>query len=95
MATEINIKKMDFNDTDDENSEDFFSSEQDENSQVNEEFGFRSQSFTSLTRLKIYTEFLQLAGALMEHFLRRIAPLRHRFINPNEKSIKYRSSLLS
>ena len=48
MATEINIKKLNFNNTDDENSEGIFSSEQDENSQVNEEFGFRSQSFTFL-----------------------------------------------
>ena len=31
----------------------------------------------------------------MEHFLERIALLRHWFINPNEKSNKYKSSLLS
>ena len=36
-----------------------------------------------------------LAGALMEHFLEVIAPLRHWHINPNEKSNKYKSSLLS
>ena len=39
--------------------------------------------------------FLQLAGALMEHFLRGIAPLRHWHINLNEKSNKYKSSHLS
>ena len=31
----------------------------------------------------------------MEHFLEEIAPLRHWYINPNEKSNKYKSSLLS
>ena len=31
----------------------------------------------------------------MEHFLEGIAPLRHWYINPNEKSNKYKSSLLS
>ena len=36
-----------------------------------------------------------LAGAKMKHFLERIAPLRHLYINPNEKSNKYKSSLLS
>ena len=30
----------------------------------------------------------------MEHFLEGIAPLRHWYINPNEKSNKYKSSLL-
>ena len=34
-------------------------------------------------------------GALMEHFLDGIAPLRHWHINPNEKSKAYKSSLLS
>ena len=29
-----------------------------------------------------------LGGALMEHFLEGIAPLRHWYINPNEKSNK-------
>ena len=31
----------------------------------------------------------------MEHFLEGIAPLRHWYINPDEKSNKYKSSLLS
>ena len=31
----------------------------------------------------------------MEHFLEGIAPLRHLYINPNEKSNKYKSSPLS
>ena len=31
----------------------------------------------------------------MEHFLEGIAPLRHWYITPNEKSKKYKSSLLS
>ena len=33
-------------------------------------------------------EFLHLAGALMEHFLEGMAPLRYLYINPNEKSNK-------
>ena len=33
--------------------------------------------------------FFNLEGALMEHFLKGIAPLRHWYINPNEKSKKY------
>ena len=41
------------------------------------------------------TEFLHLAGALMANFLEGIAPLRHWYINPNEKSNKYISTLLS
>ena len=36
---------------------------------------------------------MRLAGALMEHFLEGIAPLRHWYINPSEKSNKYKSSL--
>ena len=31
----------------------------------------------------------------MEHFLEGIDPLRHWYINPNEKSNNYKSSLLS
>ena len=31
----------------------------------------------------------------MEYFLEEIAPLRHWYINPNEKSNKYKYSLLS
>ena len=38
---------------------------------------------------------LHLAGALMEHFLEGIALLRHWYINPIEKSNKYKSSLMS
>ena len=34
--------------------------------------------------VKTQTEFLHLAGALMEHFLEGIALLRHWYINPNE-----------
>ena len=41
------------------------------------------------------TEFLHLAGVLMENFLERIAPLRLWYINPNVKSNKYKSALLS
>ena len=37
---------------------------------------------------------MHLAGALMEHFLQGIAPLRHWYINPNEMSNRYKSSLL-
>ena len=40
-------------------------------------------------------EFPYLAGALMEHLLEGIAPLTHWYISPNEKSNKYKSSLLS
>ena len=62
---------------------------------------FRAQLFTyffdgrSPSRVKTYTEFFHLAGALMGHFLEGIAPLRHWYINSNEKSNKYKSSLLS
>ena len=44
---------------------------------------------------KTLMEVLHLVGALMEHFLEGIAPLRHWYINPNEKSNKCKSSLLS
>ena len=40
--------------------------------------------------VKTQTEFLHLAGALMKHFLEGIAPLRHWYIKPNEKSNKYK-----
>ena len=43
----------------------------------------------------LMAEFLHLADALMEHFLEGIDPLRYWHINPNEKSDKYKSSLLS
>ena len=41
------------------------------------------------------TNILHLAGAIMEYFLEGIVLLRHWYINPNEKSKKYNSSLLS
>ena len=53
---------------------------------------FGAQSFTILTTK---TEFLHLAGALMEQILEGIAPLRHWYINQNEKSNKYKSYPLS
>ena len=34
-------------------------------------------------RRDLYTEFRHLAGAIMEYFLERIAPLRHWYIDPN------------
>ena len=40
-------------------------------------------------------EVFHLASALMEHILEGIDPSRHRYINSNEKSNKYKSSLLS
>ena len=57
----------------------------------------RAQSFTRLmadlhqdiSRGSSFTK------ALMEHFLEGIAPLRYLYINLNEKSNKYKSSLLS
>ena len=49
---------------------------------------------SSLSRHKNSFYFI-LAGSLMEHFLEGIAPLRHWYINPNEKSNKYKSSLVS
>ena len=56
-----------------------------------------TKSFTSLMadlRQDILTEFLHWAGLLMQHFLEGIALLRHCYNNPNEKSNKYKSSLL-
>ena len=47
----------------------------------------------SLSRHKL--EFPNLSGALIEHFLEGLALLRHWHINPNEKSDKSKSSLLS
>ena len=38
--------------------------------------------------INIQCFFTYLAGALMEHFHEIIAPLRHWYINPNEKSNK-------
>ena len=52
--------------------------------------------WTKITNNNEKTDYLlHLAGALMEHFLEGIAPLRHWYINPNEKSNTYKSSLLS
>ena len=48
-----------------------------------------------LTFTSLMAEFLHLADALIEHFLEVIAPLRHLYINLNEKSNKYESSLVS
>lgn len=45
--------------------------------------------------VKTLTEFLHSAGVLMEHFLDGIAPLKHWYINANEKRNKYKSSLQS
>ena len=39
--------------------------------------------------IKTWTEFLHLAGALLEHFLEMIGLLQNWYINPNEKSNKY------
>ena len=55
----------------------------------------RAQSFTFLMAdlCQDINRGIYLAGALMEHFLKVIAPpLRHWHINPNEKSNKYKSS---
>ena len=49
---------------------------------------FVAQSFT-------YLPLLHLAGALLEHFLEGIAPLKHCYISPKMKSNKYNSFLLS
>ena len=53
----------------------------------------RAQSFTSL-KADLCHEFLHLTCSLMEHFLEGIGPLRHGYINPNEKSNKYKYYLL-
>ena len=37
---------------------------------------------------------MHLAGALIEHFLEGIDPIRHWYIIPNEKSIKKKNLLL-
>ena len=56
-----------------------------------------SQSFTSLIAdlRQDINKFIHLAGTFMEHYLEGIAPLRHWYINPNEKSNKYKSPLWS
>ena len=56
-----------------------------------------AESFTSLRSLSRHKQslFLYLASAIVEHFLERIASLRHWYINPNENSNKYTSLLLS
>ena len=59
---------------------------------------FRAQSFISLmadlrqdiNRVSLFSWCL-----ILEHLLKGIAPIRHWYINPNEKSNKYKSSLLS
>ena len=65
-----------------------------ENKKINR---YRAQSFTSLMTdlhqdINRVSSFI--VGALMEHFLEGIAPLRHWYINLNEKSNKYKSSHL-
>ena len=50
-----------------------------------------AQSFTCL----IADLHQDINNYLMEHFVEGIALLRHWYINPNEKSNKYISSLLS
>ena len=45
--------------------------------------------------VKTLTEFLHWKFALMEHFLEGIAQLRYWHIDPNARSNKYKSSLLS
>ena len=58
-----------------------------------------AQSFTSLKAdlfQDIKKELFHLTGVLMEHFLEGITPLRHWYINPNEKSnIQFFSSELT
>ena len=57
-----------------------------------------AQSLTSLmadVRQDINRVSSFITGALMEHFLEGIAPLRYLYINSNEKSNRYKSSLLS
>ena len=55
----------------------------------------RSQSFTYLMADLRQDIKIHLSGALMEHTLQGIAPLRYWYINPNEKSKKYKPSLPS
>ena len=58
----------------------------------------RAQTFTALKadlRQDINRVSSFNRGALMDHFIEGIAPLRHWYINPNEKSNKYKLSLLS
>ena len=43
---------------------------------------------------KILQDIFQFSGVLMEYFHEGIAPIRHWYVNPNEKSKKYKSSLL-
>ena len=60
-------------------------------------FRYMAQLFTSLKvdLCQDIKEFIHLADALMEHLLEEIALLRHWYVNPNEKSNKYKSFLLA
>ena len=45
--------------------------------------------------VKLYKEFIHLAGIIIEKLFGKIPPLSHWDININEKGNKYKSSLLS
>ena len=51
--------------------------------------------FAQWTKILKKCNFFSDFSALMEHFLEGIAPLRQWYINPNEKSKKFKYSLLS
>ena len=66
-----------------------------QHSSTNSDKTSRSQSFTSLMAdfrqdINRVSPFSR-SGALMEHFLERITPLRHWYIYPNDKYNKYRA----
>ena len=52
-----------------------------------------AKSFTSLTA--DFHQDINRVGVLMEHFFEGSALLKHWYINPSEKSNKYKSSLLN
>ena len=58
---------------------------------------FRTQSFAPLMEdlIKKQCFCFHLGISSMEHYLEGFAPLRHWYINPNEKSNKYKSPLWS
>ena len=61
-------------------------------------YGYNNQdpiicSFDGRSHKKCF--FFHLGGASRDHYLEGIAPLRHWYINPNEKSSKYITSLLN
>ena len=56
----------------------------------------RTQSYAPLMEDLIKSVFFfHLGGASRDHYLEGIAPLRHWYINPNEKSKNYKSPLWS